>query len=293
MPTHYQIKLAPGDWEVADIPEVLRNLAAERYPGDTPVLYRMSGSDRRSGRAVDEAVVVYFESAATLVVFSKLGIPVRIEDIRPADILPAVTRFVGQQDDWLRGRFALTAAPFVWAFQAQALLRAAEALRHKADEARAASLKATLAELARGDFETGARIADPEETERILDAGLSHQALFLLGLGIENAAKGILCQDEGGMQTHPTTGDLRISERLKAHDLLDLVVASGEPLADDERAALGELSEWVIWRGRYPVPLVYRTFSDFAYSKTLNGDLVYERARTILGRLLNRLRQGS
>lgn len=139
--------------------------------------------------------------------------------------------------------------PLNWALAAQPLARAAAFVHARSQESR--RLHATLY----GRDASGRPTARPgplTESERDLmpDAPIWKVALMLIGMAIEDMAKGIIVGRnpakiaEGKMTGVPTS-----------HDLVDLVRSCRVPLTDEEIVALRVLTEFVRWAGRYPIPM--------------------------------------
>jgi hypothetical protein len=149
--------------------------------------------------------------------------------------------------DWgfnLQGR-----VPLNWALSAQPLARAAALVHARGQEAR--RLHATLW----GRDASGLPTARSEpltsaELDLMPDAPLWKVGLMLMGMAIEDMAKGIIVGRnpakiaEGKMTGVPTS-----------HDLAELVRSCKVPLTDEEVVALRILSEYVRWAGRYPIPM--------------------------------------
>ncbi len=139
--------------------------------------------------------------------------------------------------------------PLNWALYAQPLARAAALVYARGQEGR--QLYATLY----GRDASGLPTARPEpittaELELMRDAPLWKVGLMLIGMAVEDMAKGIIVGRnptkiaEGKMTGVPTS-----------HDLAELVRSCKVPLTDDEVVALRVLSEFVRWAGRYPIPM--------------------------------------
>ncbi len=73
-------------------------------------------------------------------------------------------------------------------------------------------------------------------------------ALMLAGFAIENLMKGLLIQKQS-----PVNEKGRFE--LDTHDLLKLAKDVGLLLTEDEHRFLEKLGEFLMWTGRYPVPL--------------------------------------
>jgi len=135
-------------------------------------------------------------------------------------------------------QFALASQPPAWWLAARRLMRAAEVLWRAHD--------ADLSKIREGQVET-------HKLEN-LELGLAW--MLLTGLALENLVKAVLLKREpelakpGRMPEWPGKG------AGKGHDLAQLFDRAGVPLSAPERDFMDRLTEFILWRGRYPVPHV-------------------------------------
>ncbi|HEY4343246.1 MAG TPA: hypothetical protein VGN05_02785, partial [Parvibaculum sp.] len=81
-------------------------------------------------------------------------------------------------------------------------------------------------------------------------------ALMLGGYAIETMLKGVIVE-EGDDSAVPSPAAKKAQEFLpKSHDLQRLAEKAQLPIDDSDRMTLGELTKYVLWGGRYPIPLV-------------------------------------
>ena len=108
-----------------------------------------------------------------------------------------------------------------------------------------------LNQLRSGQATSGPRTLVGEELSDALDEQTIWVYFMLMGLAIENLLKGIL------MAQHPEYlhQKTRLSNLVKTHDLLRLCNACGLATTPSESDLLSMLTEYVVWRGKYPVPL--------------------------------------
>lgn len=85
------------------------------------------------------------------------------------------------------------------------------------------------------------------------DADLAPGALMLLGLSLENLAKGALIRKRPELAT--ATGMCRWP--VPAHDTSLLLKEAEIPLDSAEADLIARLVEFVLWAGRYPVPTIF------------------------------------
>jgi hypothetical protein len=81
-----------------------------------------------------------------------------------------------------------------------------------------------------------------------------NQHMMLAGFAIENLCKGYLA----GLLTPEQQEDVKaageLPEKLKTHNLVELVRSTGMTFSDREKDLLRRIGESAIWRGRYPSP---------------------------------------
>ena len=281
----FLFKLELEDWK-PDTPDIFRRISAERYNNETPILYKftLSNSNKKLKRQPNQTMVAHFVSAKEVVILWD-GTPIRIID-GFSDINTAISKFLKSQDDWLKKRFSLGSEHWVWAFTARNLMTAADVLYDTATTAQQKQLKLSLADYS-SQQTSGSRECTAEETSLMRYIGVRRQALMLLGFAIENATKGILSYKKRGTK-NTAKGALSLADELNCHNLLILVQKCDEVLTEEEADALNKLTEWVIWRGRYPIPTTHFRY-DFSYKQHQNSEQTYPLGKVILQRLLNRL----
>jgi len=122
--------------------------------------------------------------------------------------------------------------PKAWLSNALHLWRVSELVWQRICEAREEARKAQV----------GNHVSD--------DVGLFHTHMFLAGLALENAVKGLLVQ-QGSLTI--TRG--RLKWGCSGHDIERLMDKASIPLSLAERDLVRRLSACVTWAGRYPVPM--------------------------------------
>jgi hypothetical protein len=158
--------------------------------------------------------------------------------------------------------------PSSWRFRAEHLKWAAERLYifiYQAscrDHARA--VDEFREELSGKRPRSGSRELTHAETVDMFDKQMTSVYLSLVGSAIENLLKGIL------MAQHPESltkqGRGRNQNRwqinaVKSHDLWKLFVRCKLSAKSDEEEVLNILSDYVVWGGRYPIPLTQDAMS--------------------------------
>lgn len=156
---------------------------------------------------------------------------------------------MSDDEDLLRWEYVLVArSDLLWASSVQPLILGADLIWD-----RAAAAIETEHEIYQ--FDEDGMLANAgvpltgQQVSQLLDGGLHRIALMLLGLAIENVSKAILVRrqpslvSDGGQFT------------LKTHLLADLVAKCGLEISVAETKQLQVLTDYVIWSGRYPVPL--------------------------------------
>ncbi len=154
-------------------------------------------------------------------------------------------------DSFWAEKFELGAKMSVgWWYSAHQLRRSADLIHDFAEEATNKSLMNIVAEFEKNKERTSTvRFLSDEESQLSLDSGLSGVAFMLLGLSIENLAKGILV-------TRNPEGVVKNGEfKLKKHGLVNLVNECNLSITDKERDLLETATEYIRWRGRYMIPL--------------------------------------
>jgi hypothetical protein len=76
--------------------------------------------------------------------------------------------------------------------------------------------------------------------------------LMLIGFALENYYKGAMILLKDNYAKAINTGKIN---HLKNHNLLGLASKAGLNIHDDLHAILNQLTEYIVWRSRYPAPL--------------------------------------
>ena len=84
--------------------------------------------------------------------------------------------------------------------------------------------------------------------------------MLLFGLALENLLKGIIVTKNPASFSQK----IRWSGKLKGgHNIVGLCEEAGISISDEEKRLLEELTESIIWRGRYPVPKNHKNTKDY------------------------------
>jgi hypothetical protein len=158
-----------------------------------------------------------------------------------------------------RKQFELSAkTPFAWRSIARRLKHAADRLYDLYHDASLRIINRVLDEVRRENQASPSRAIGPKELtgQELVDAWdgeLIGVYWLLMGYSIENLLKGIL------MAKHP--GYFMTDEKMKGintHDLPSLCDCCGIVISSAERTLLGKLQVYIVWMGKYPVPLELR-----------------------------------
>ena len=103
----------------------------------------------------------------------------------------------------------------------------------------------------RAGITTGSHIVEGEEREEILDQDLISEYFLLIGYALECLFKGYLL----AILPELVQNDVRIDKLLVTHDLVKLCRDANMAISDEERELLSFLTQSIIWRSKYPVPL--------------------------------------
>lgn len=181
------------------------------------------------------------------------------------------------EKDFRETQFEETAnADLLWLFRADALKRAGDIIHPFYEQA-----SGQFMELLRGGAGERASTTDPqsvadEQASLLRKMRLGEVWYLLLGLAIEDLAKGILVSKYGALDSNK-----RFKHR--GHNLSLLVEQCGVDLTQEDRDVLESLKKYVAWKGRYPVSL---SSSDFVSSQGADGlHSKHERITTIYSRL--------
>lgn len=142
---------------------------------------------------------------------------------------------------------ALGTGPTSWKWHARSLKNAADVVL---DRYRPAITKLSSM--------MGGRMNVPEEEWYERDARLISAYYLLVGLAIENLAKGII------MAMHPEylKNNMEINkEKLRTHDVYYLLETNNICGFDKDKALLNALTTCVVWMSRYPLPFKRENFS--------------------------------
>jgi hypothetical protein len=146
------------------------------------------------------------------------------------------------RDFWDKQHKKLASTQIVWVLRADELLRAFELLARQAED--------------------DLRLLNENETSH--PPSVSGTAIMLGALAIENLLKAIRLP-----QVTPLF-DKRGAFKLDTHDMLKLADDTGIRLSKEEQILLERLEQYLIWAGRYPIPL----FSEETRPRTLpNGGI--------------------
>jgi hypothetical protein len=91
--------------------------------------------------------------------------------------------------------------------------------------------------------------SDPSADTAAFEAPTSHVYMLLVGLAVENLAKGICVASNPNIIKND-----QFSGGLKTHKLLDLLERGGVKLSQEESYLLERLETFINWAGRYPIP---------------------------------------
>lgn len=92
---------------------------------------------------------------------------------------------------------------------------------------------------------------------------------LLIGFAFENLLKAILIERTLKKEEKPIT---KFPNLLKDHDLLNLCNKARINLENEEEVLLKDISDYIIWEGRYPIPL---NKQEFTPKKRADGTIKY------------------
>jgi hypothetical protein len=154
-------------------------------------------------------------------------------------------------------QFKLAATePFSWLFRSENLKRAADHLFEIYHTASTRSIEQFVVEVKAGLSE-GGRVLEGQELEDFRDSELVTIYLMLMGYAIENLLKGKLLQQNPHFFKPKDKMD-----GFNGHDLVLLANRIGFKLTKEDRASLKELTNYILWQGKYPIPLQYKKDRD-------------------------------
>lgn len=145
---------------------------------------------------------------------------------------------------------ATASSPFSWRLAAAPLWRAGNHLLDLALQGSNQSLRFLRSDT---EFPADERSISPAPGDRanaIADSQMLELGWMLIGLALENLAKGLLIRRNPGLVLD--TG--RLSRKLTQHALTSLVEQGLRELDPQDMDLLAALTSSVPWRGRYPVP---------------------------------------
>lgn len=138
--------------------------------------------------------------------------------------------------------------PLLWMVTAYRLKRAADHLFTVSEAARNRFLERTMAE--HNAKKNGMTLPEPLSNEDEINLNIDMNQIdtyfMLIGLAIENIAKGILVVRDPGLVSDE--GEFKLS----THNLAYCVEQCGLALSVREKEVLDALKEFVVWAGRYP-----------------------------------------
>lgn len=151
---------------------------------------------------------------------------------------------------WQRQFDTAARMPLAWLLTARQLWKAAEAAYEIAHSAHEESVRSMLQEM-ENKQQLISRTLSNEESERVRDISLFYVYSMLIAFTIENLAKGILIAQHAEL-VMPSGA---IAAPIKSHDLSKLCTNALGNISDEEKDVLDVLSDFAVWRGRYPIPL--------------------------------------
>jgi hypothetical protein len=107
--------------------------------------------------------------------------------------------------------------------------------------------------------------------------------LLLYGLALENAFKGLIIAKD------PSITEYEVKWKIKGggHDLSELHKESGLSITKDEQKLLDDLTQAVLWAGRYPVPKKHANKSEFFIPLALGSSSKPFNVKTLVSRFAN------
>jgi hypothetical protein len=151
-----------------------------------------------------------------------------------------------------RQRFNFIAnKPQAWQEQATQLKRIADITYSICKTATEEYMRISRQHFDNGDFQEGVHPLPKEEAALLRLSTLKPIYLMLIGLAIENLAKGVLIS-RSAAEYVGQEGHLR--KPIKTHKLVDLAQLCNLPLSSDQENMLKKLTSYIEWAGRYPVP---------------------------------------
>ena len=170
-------------------------------------------------------------------------------------------------DDFVKN--ALGTGPRSWKWHARSLKNAADVVLDR--------YRLAITEL--GSIK-GGRMNRPEEEWYERDARLISAYYLLMGLAIENLAKGII------MAMHPEylmNNMVLNKDKIRDHRVYFLLKNNNISGFENDEALLNALETWVLWMSRYPVPFKRKDFSwGLDWMNPVDIDNLYKRLYDML-----------
>lgn len=167
-------------------------------------------------------------------------------------------------------------SPQAWIIQSKYLHHAADYLLKLHQKAEDKQIKLLLKELKEneGQLRTGSRPATKLKVELIHDTSVIAVYRMLMGYSIENLSKAILIKKKPDLiKKDGAFGD---KNTIKRHLSIEMIRECGIKLKAQEKDTVQMLSWYVLWAGRYPIPLKVKDTKPYKRSDGLwfqPGDL--------------------
>lgn len=87
------------------------------------------------------------------------------------------------------------------------------------------------------------------------DLSLFKAYMLLSGIAIENLVKGILVCRDPSIEGNDKVDKVKWKGSSHGHDLVELAKQTGIPFTLEEKGLFRRLSAFVVWGGRYPIPI--------------------------------------
>lgn len=174
-----------------------------------------------------------------------------LSGVRMEGLYVATTTDPRDETHWSEVIAASAASPVQWLVSADQLRRSADVLREQ-----------WMRDLQ--DMQIGAAAALSGQSVWRMPAFVSPSMMMLLGLSLENIAKGLMVARNPHLPPFGPAPGARMERAYKRHILLDLLtkrpgsgvdVGAGVTLSPAERTQVERLERFVVWGGRYPVPV--------------------------------------
>lgn len=146
---------------------------------------------------------------------------------------------------------AAATEPFSWLWKAEMLKRGADHLFDIYHDANTRRIHRFLSDI--DPERSGSRTLHGQELEDVGDSTLAPVYFLLIGYSFENLLKGKLFQ----LNPHLFKPAEKM-DGFNTHDLPNLATRVGFEVTPGERAWLKELTNYILWQGKYPIPLQYK-----------------------------------